>query len=96
MFEKASRYFSACWQRGNYFLPPHVRKSKLFRILLLFFLLHSLILAAACIQWSLGSGVSSEQCDCCKKGLLLSVPAAQVLICSDVHVFGLASKLCDL
>lgn len=37
-----------------------------------------------------------KQCDCCKKGLLLSVPAAQVLICSDVHVLGLASKLCDL
>lgn len=37
-----------------------------------------------------------EQHDCCEKELLLSVPAAQVLICSGVHVLGLASKLRDL
>lgn len=43
-----------------------------------------------------GAVLPPEQSDCDKKELLLSVPAAQVLICSDVHVFGLASKLCDL
>lgn len=90
----------------GYLLPPHVRKYKLFRILLLFFSLHSLIPAAASFSgmgspWlggpdAVGAAVlSPEQRDCCKKGLLLSVPAAQVLICSDVYVLGFASKLCD-
>lgn len=45
MFTEASRSYSACWQRGNYFFPLHVRKSKVFKILLLFFPLQSLILA---------------------------------------------------
>lgn len=70
------------------------------------FFLHSLLQPAFSGLWAVhGWGVPDavgaavlppEQSDCCKKGLLFSAPAAQVLICSDVHVLGLPWKLCDL
>lgn len=66
--------------------------------------LHSVVFGQWCLSRSwlwvpdaVGAAVlPPEQRDCCEKGLLLCVPAAQVLICSDVHVLGFASKLCDL
>lgn len=82
------------------------QKVQTFRDSTALFPLHSLLQPACSGLWAVrGWGGSDavgaavlppEQRDCCNKGLLLSAPAAQVLICCDVHVLGVAWKLCDL
>lgn len=94
MFKEASGSYPASWRRGYYFYLLHVRRPKLFRILLLFSP-QSVVLAGlldADVTCTVRSGavvapenwdtccvsVTPGEQDCCKKGLVFSVPAPQV------------------